>query len=65
MPRVERTAPSVLVEVDFGDAELFVREHPDGKFTIDLNDERVVATADQMRDIVAGFVRIAQEKQWT
>jgi hypothetical protein len=67
MPRPETIppAPVTLLEVDFGDAELVVREWPDGAFTLDLNDERVAVSAEQMMEIVGAFMEIGKTKGWT
>lgn len=54
-----------LLEVALGDAELIVREHPQGDFTLHLNDEQIVVTAEQLQTIVGGFVTIGHTKGWT
>jgi len=66
MARPQATlAREPLLEVELGDSELVVREHPDGLFTIDVNDERLVVNAEQLQPIVVGFARIGQLKGWT
>lgn len=65
MPRVERAPAAILFEADLGDGELVVREHPDGQFTIDLNDARTVINVERMQEIVGGFMQIGRIKGWT
>jgi hypothetical protein len=57
--------PVVWLELDLGDTAVVVREWPDKMFTLDLDDTRLVATADQMREIVEPLVALAKEKGWT
>ena len=66
MNRTVAEARAPLLEVDFGDSALVVREHPDGLFTILINnDEPLIANADQMQTIVGGFMQIGASKGWT
>ena len=52
------TEPEVLLDLDFGDAELTVRLHPDGMFTIDLDEPRLLLNRDQFMKVVAGFASL-------
>jgi hypothetical protein len=55
-----------LLEVDFGDTELVVREHPDGLFTVHVDDQQpLVVNAEQMQQIIGGFMQIGKAKGWT
>ena len=57
--------PTTLLEVDLGDSELVVREHPDGMFTLDMPEPRLVAGPEHFEQIVRGFDAIARAKGWT
>jgi hypothetical protein len=53
------------LELDFGDADLVVREFSDGMWAIEVNGmDRLLVNTDQMRDIVTGFVAIGRAKGW-
>jgi len=66
MPRPDRVPPPAvtLLEADFGDAELVVKEHADGMVTIDLDDTRLLVNEAQFQTIVGGFAKIGKEKGW-
>jgi hypothetical protein len=61
-----RKAPVQWVDADFGDTALAVYEFDDGMFTVVVDDDhRLLVNADQMQQIVGGFLRIGKEKGWT
>lgn len=65
MARTVAEARAPILEVDLGDAELVLREHPDGLFTLRLNDEEIVVNGEQLQTIVGGFLQVGQTKGWT
>ena len=68
MPQTkERPAPVQpihWIETDFGDGELIVREFSDGNFILEVNDERLIVSQEQMSAIVLDFLKIARAKGW-
>ena len=54
----------VLLELDFSDDELVVRQHPDGLYSVDVATGRLLVNEEQMRDIVREFARLGNEKGW-
>ena len=54
----------VLLELDFSDDELVVRQHPDGLYTIDMALGRLVLNEEQFGEVVTGFVEIGRAKGW-
>ena len=66
-PTKERPAPVQpiqWIELDFGDGELIVREFSDGNFVLEVNDERLIVSQDQMAGIVRDFLKLGQAKGW-
>jgi hypothetical protein len=51
-------AAMTLIELDFGDSELIVREHPDGVFTLDVNDTRLVLSREDFHLIARAFASL-------
>ena len=48
----------VLLELDFSDDELVVRQHPDGLYTIDMSIGRLVLNEEQFQQVVEGFTKL-------
>jgi hypothetical protein len=61
------TPPSdvAVVDLDFWDSELIVREWSDGRFTLHVNGEVVVLSAEDMQRVVEAFARVGRAKGWT
>lgn len=59
--------PTRLVDVELGDAEVTVDEFQDGMFEVRVtgDNEPLLANAEQMQAIAAGFVALAKGKGWT
>ena len=51
----------VLLELDFSDDELVVRQHPDGMFTIDIAGGRLLLNREQFDQALKGFRQIASD----
>ena len=50
----------ILLELDFGDADLVVRLHPDGMYTIDIPEPRLLLNEEQYVKVLKGFAFLAQ-----
>jgi hypothetical protein len=61
---VPLTKPVKWIEVELGDTDFTVTEHPDGMFTIEFTGARLVVNAEQLRSITDGFITLAREKFW-
>jgi hypothetical protein len=51
----EPRARIVVFEVDFGDSELMLCLHPDGKYTLETPDKPLVLNKEEVRRIVEAF----------
>ena len=51
----------ILLELDFSDDELVVRQHPDGMFTIDMALGRLVLNEQQFFQVLEGFIEVASK----
>lgn len=54
----------ILAEVEFGDADLVVTEHPDGLFTLNLSDSQVVLDGAALAKVMYAFIDIGRTKGW-
>ncbi len=65
MTKPTMAPPTVLVDLDFGDAALQVHEHADGMFTLFFDGpDRLLVPLDQFQTIVDAFQRIGKDKGW-
>lgn len=55
----------VLLELDFGDNELIVRQHPDGMYTLDVSDPRLVLSAQDFQRVVDGVMEAWRRRPGT
>jgi hypothetical protein len=65
MARTAPTQPVRLLDVDLADAAIVVEEHPDGAYTLDVSDTRLVLTPDQLQVIIGAFLQLGKTKGWT
>jgi hypothetical protein len=67
MPQSARpvAAPETLIELDFGDADFTVKRFPDGMYALSVNDERVLVTEEQFKQIVQRITELGVLRGWT
>lgn len=63
--RTAAQAPTMWIEADFGDAELTLREFPDGMFELRIDaGNRLLLNVEQMQQLADDVVIFAKTKGW-
>lgn len=52
------TEPTTLLDLEFGDDGIVAQKHPDGMYTLDVSNTRLVLSAEQFDQIVGELFRL-------